>query len=172
MLGSAYDVLPAQVQALHDTSGEHRWSGTAQVRRGTGLVSRLVAAVIGFPKAGADVPVTVTLMPEQGIERWTRDFGGRRFTSWQRRGTGRNDALLVERFGVIEVALALVVEGERLMLVPRRWSCLGVPLPKALLPRGNTFETEVDGRFVFNVEIAAPGVGLIVNYRGWLQPSA
>ncbi|WP_447786095.1 DUF4166 domain-containing protein [Stenotrophomonas bentonitica] len=172
VLGSAYDALPAQVQALHDMSGQHRWSGTAQVRRGTGLVSRLVAAVIGFPKAGTDVPVTVTFTPEQGSERWTRDFGGRRFTSWQWRGAGRNDALLVERFGVIEVALALVVEGDRLMLVPRRWSCLGVPLPKALLPRGTTFETEVDGRFVFNVEIAAPGVGLIVNYRGWLQPSA
>ncbi len=172
MLGSAYDALPAQVQALHDTPGQHRWSGTAQVRRGTGRVSRLVAAVIGFPKAGADVPVTVTFSPDQGIERWTRDFGGRRFTSWQRRGAGRNEALLVERFGVIEVALALLVEGDRLLLVPRRWSLLGVPLPKTLLPRGTTFETEVDGRFVFNVEIAAPGVGLIVNYRGWLQPDA
>ena len=171
MLGSAYDALPAQVQALHDTSGQHRWSGTAQVRRGTGLMSRLVAAVIGFPKAGADVPVTVTFTPDQGVERWTRDFDGRRFTSWQRRGAGRNEALLVERFGVIEVALTLVVEGDRLRLVPRRWSFLGVPLPKTLLPRGNTFETEVDGRFVFNVEIGAPGVGLIVAYRGSLQPA-
>lgn len=171
MLGSAYDALPAQVQALHDTPGQHRWSGTAQVRRGTGRVSRLVAAVIGFPKAGADVPVTVTFSPDHGIERWTRDFGGRRFTSWQRRGAGRNEALLVERFGVIEVALALLVEGDRLLLVPRRWSLLGVPLPKALLPRGTTFETDVDGRFVFNVEIAAPGVGLIVAYRGSLQPA-
>ena len=51
MLGSAYDALPAQVQALHDMSGQRRWSGTAQVRRGTELVSRLVAGVIGFPKA-------------------------------------------------------------------------------------------------------------------------
>ncbi|MGN7840160.1 DUF4166 domain-containing protein [Stenotrophomonas sp. 22385] len=171
MLGSAFDALPAQVQALHDTSGPHRWSGRAQVRRGTGLLSRLVAAVIGFPKAHTDVPVTVTFTPDRGIERWTRDFGGRRFTSWQRRGAGRNDALLVERFGLIEVALALVVADDRLMLVPRRWSCLGVPLPNALLPRGTTFETEVDGRFVFNVEIAALGVGLIVAYRGSLQPA-
>ena len=84
----------------------------------------------------------------------------------------RNEALLVERFGWISVALALVVEGERLLLIPRRWSCLGLPLPRRLLPKGTSFETEVDGRFVFNVEIAAPGVGLIVNYRGWLQPDA
>lgn len=172
VLGSAYEVLPPQVQALHQSSGHRRWSGTAQIRRGAGLMSRLVAAVIGFPQAGEDVPVAVTFAPDQGGERWTRDFGGRRFTSWQGRGTRRNEALLVERFGWVSVALALVVEGERLLLVPRRWSCLGLPLPASLLPKGNSFETEVDGRFVFNVEIAAPVVGLIVGYRGWLEPTA
>lgn len=170
VLGSAFDALPPQVQALHEASGARQWSGVARIRRGTGLLSRLVAAVIGFPKAAEQVPVTVAFTPERGGERWTRDFAGRRFSSWQRRGAGRNDALLVERFGAIDVALALVVDGDRLTLVPRRWSCLGIPLPKALLPKGTTFETEVDGRFVFDVEIAAPLVGLIVAYRGSLLP--
>ncbi|WP_421569912.1 DUF4166 domain-containing protein [Stenotrophomonas sp. PD6] len=170
VLGSAFATLPPQVQALHLGTTAHRWSGVSQIRRGTGVLARMIAAVIGFPAAGANVPVTVTFTPENGGERWTRDFGGRRFSSWQRRGAGRNDALLMERFGLIDVALALVVEGNRLTLVPRRWSFLGIPLPKALLPKGTTFETEVDGRFVFNVEIAAPVVGLIVAYRGSLLP--
>jgi hypothetical protein len=170
VLGSAFATLPPQVQALHHGSEPRRWHGVAQVRRGSGILARAVAAVIGFPPAAANVPVTVAFHPEQGGERWTRDFGGQRFSSWQRRGAGRNDALLMERFGLIDVALALVVEGNRLTLVPRRWFCLGIPLPKALLPKGNTFETEVDGRFVFNVEIAAPVVGLIVAYRGSLLP--
>ncbi|WP_315387302.1 DUF4166 domain-containing protein [uncultured Stenotrophomonas sp.] len=170
VLGSAFDALPPQVQALHEATGARQWSGVARIRRGTGLLSRLVAAVIGFPKAAEQVPVTVAFTPERGGERWTRSFAGRRFTSWQRRGAGRNDALLVERFGAIDVALALVVDGDRLTLVPRRWSCLGIPLPNALLPKGTTFETEVEGRFVFDVEIAAPIVGLIVAYRGALLP--
>lgn len=170
VLGSAFDALPPQVQALHEASGARQWSGVARIRRGTGLLSRLVAVVIGFPKAADQVPVTVAFTPERGGERWTRDFAGRRFSSWQRRGAGRNDALLVERFGAIDVALALVVDGDRLTLVPRRWSCLGIPLPNALLPKGTTFETELDGRFVFDVEIAAPIVGLIVAYRGSLLP--
>lgn len=170
VLGSAFDALPPQVQALHEASGARQWSGVARIRRGTGLLSRLVAVAIGFPKAAEQVPVTVAFTPERGGERWTRDFAGRRFSSWQRRGAGRNDALLVERFGAIDVSLALVVDGDRLTLVPRRWSCLGIPLPNALLPKGTTFETEVDGRFVFNVEIAAPIVGLIVAYRGSLLP--
>ncbi len=93
-----------------------------------------------------------------------------RFSSLQWRGQGRNEQLLVERFGIVEVALALVVEDDRLHLVTRRWSCLGVPLPKALLPYGRTFESERDGRFVFDVEIAAPLIGLIAAYRGTLQP--
>ncbi len=171
LLGTAFETLPPQVQALHRDAQSRRWSGQADIRRGRGVLARVVAAMIGFPKQGDAVPVTVSFSPEHGGERWTRDFGGRRFSSWQRRGEGRNDYLLVERFGLIDVAIALVVEGDRLCLVPRRWSLLGVPLPKCLLPKGTTFETECDGQFVFDVEIAAPVIGLIVGYRGRLLPA-
>lgn len=169
LLGTAFATLPGQVQALHAAAHAREWRGVAEVRRGTGLLSRLVGGVFGFPPAGADVAVSVAFAPERGGERWTRDFAGKRFSSWQRRGEGRNARLLVERFGLVDVALALVVEEDRLHLVARRWSCLGIPLPTALLPSGRTFETERDGRFVFDVEIAAPLVGLIAAYRGTLQ---
>ncbi|MEG2806334.1 DUF4166 domain-containing protein [Stenotrophomonas sp.] len=169
LLGSAFATLPAPVQALHADRHARQWRGLAEVRRGKGVLSRLVGAVFGFPPAGQAVPVAVAFAPERGGERWTRDFDGRRFSSWQRRGQGRDAYLLVERFGLVDVALALVVEDDRLHLVARRWSCLGIPLPAALLPGGRTFETERDGRFVFDVEIAAPLVGLIVAYRGSLQ---
>ena len=115
--------------------------------------------------------MSVVLAHEPRGERWTRDFGGKTFASFQECGTGKNSCLLLERFGIISVALALVVENERLFLIPRRWSCLGVPLPGILLPRGESFETERDGHFCFDVEIAAPFVGLIVAYKGVLQPS-
>ncbi len=169
LLGSAYGALPAPVQALHAGTHARRWTGVAEVRRGTGWLARIVGAVFGFPPASREVPVSVAFAPERGGERWTRDFAGRTFSSWQRRGQGRNAWLLVERFGIVDVALALVLEDDRLHLVARRWSCLGIPLPKALLPGGRTFETGCDGRFVFDVEIAAPLVGLIAAYRGTLQ---
>ncbi|MFI8718559.1 DUF4166 domain-containing protein [Stenotrophomonas sp. NPDC077464] len=171
LLNDAFDALPAQVQALHRPTAPQRWAGVAEVRRGRGVLARLVAALFGFPKAGVNVPVSVTFTAERGGERWTRDFAGRRFSSWQRRGSGRDDCLLVERFGPIDVSLALLQQGDRLLLVPRRWAVLGIRLPNALLPQGSTFETEVDGHFVFHVEIAAPLVGLIVAYRGTLLPS-
>lgn len=169
VLGSAYASLPASVQALHAPSAPKRWHGSARVERGSGMLSRLLAAVFGFPPAGEQVPVIVEFTEEAGGERWTRRFAGRTFSSLQTAGVGRNEALLVERFGVIDVALALVVDGGRLQLLPRRWSVWGVPLPRWLLPGGNSFEADVDGRFAFDVEIAAPLVGRIVAYRGTLD---
>lgn len=170
LLGSAFATLPAQVQALHADPHARQWSGVAEVRRGRGMLSRIVGGIFRFPAAGCDVPVSVGFAPERGGERWTRNFAGREFSSWQGRGQGRNEQLLVERFGIIDVALALVVEQDKLWLIARRWSCLGIPLPKALLPNGRSFETERDGHFVFDVEIAAPVIGLIAGYRGMLRP--
>jgi hypothetical protein len=170
LLGSAFDALPERVRELHGRSGQRCWSGVAEVRRGQGLLARTVARLFGFPNAAAHVPVTVSFSPEGDGERWTRDFGGKRFASIQSYGVGKDHYLLVERFGIASVSLALVVEGEKLILVPRRWSLLGIPMPRSLLPRGASFETEQQGRFCFDVEIAAPIVGLIVAYRGTLAP--
>jgi hypothetical protein len=78
--------------------------------------------------------------------------------------------LLREGFGPLVFDLALVVEKERLYLVVRGWSLLGLPLPLAMGPRGLFYESVADGRFHFHVEITHPLAGLIVGYRGWLVP--
>jgi hypothetical protein len=44
-------------------------------------------------------------------------------------------------------------------------------MPTGLLPKGRSFETEVDGRFQFDVNSELPLVGPIVRYQGFLQPS-
>lgn len=170
LLGSAFASLPPQLRQLHGPARANRWVGTAHVRRGRGPIVALIAALMKFPEPADAVPVTVTFASEHGGERWVRHFGGRRFSSLQTPGTGLNARLLMERFGPISVGLALVVDRDRLHLIPRRWSFLGVPLPKALLPAGTSFETERDGEFAFDVEIAVPLIGLIVAYRGKLRP--
>ena len=169
VLGPAFDTLPEPVRALHDLAHETRWTGHADVRRGPGLIARAVCAVIGFPRAGTSVPLTVTVTPERGTERWTRDFDGRRFASVLRPGSGSDAGMMIERFGAISITLLLRVENGRLYLLPRRWSAFGVPLPRFLLPVGDSFEHGVDGRFAFDVEIGAPLVGRIVAYRGTLE---
>lgn len=101
-----------------------------------------------------------------------RDFAGRRFVSTQERGVGRFDGLLCERFGPFAFGLALLLEGERLSLVVRRWTFLGLPLPRRWAPSGDVYETVDNGRFRFHVDIAHPLLGRIVRYRGWLVPTA
>lgn len=172
LLGSAFDLLPRQVRALHNASDVRHWTGRADIKRGNGIIAKAIGRIIGFPQAGSGVPVSVTFTPESKGERWTRDFGGKIFSSLQTLGSGKNAYLLVERFGLVNVSLALVVDGNRLRLIPRRWSCLGIPLPKFLLPRGESFESEEDGQFKFDVEIVAPVIGLIVAYQGTLTPQA
>lgn len=170
ILGSAFDALPARVRELHAVSGPQRWTGSATVRRGRGPVARLLCARLGFPDAAQDVPATVTFAPIPGGERWTRTIGGKTFASLQSAGTGRDRYLLIERFGLAVFAVALVRDGQRLLFIPRRWSIWKVPMPRYLLPTGACFETETDGAFVFDITIQAPLVGLIVAYRGTLQP--
>jgi Domain of unknown function (DUF4166)/Saccharopine dehydrogenase NADP binding domain len=169
LLGSAYDRLPAPVRALHDLSGEARYAGRAEIRTGRHPLARLVHKLMGFPEAGDDVPVTVHFSVRDGVETWTRDFAGARFVSTQEAGRGTDAHLLVERFGPLSASMALVVEGDRLKLVVRRWAFFGLPMPLALAPGGEVYETAEDGRFRFNVELRQPLAGLVVRYRGWLE---
>ncbi|WP_142778928.1 SDR family oxidoreductase [Agrobacterium sp. T29] len=172
LLGPAFDDLPPRLRELHDSKDVRQWSGVAEIRRGQGMLARMISALVGFPQAGKQVPVSVTFTPEKGKERWTRNFGGRRFSSTQSAGMGKDRYLLAERFGIVTVALALVLDGGQLALIPRRWHVLGIPLPGFLLPKGESFESEKNGRFCFDVEISLPFVDLVVAYKGALEPAA
>lgn len=169
ILGPAFDGLPPEIKALHDSLTKRQWSGTAQVKRGRGLLSRAIGAIFGFPKSAASVPVTVIFAPAIDGERWTRKFGEQTFHSYQRCGLRRNKHLLVERFGIIDVALALVMNSDRLEFVPRHWSIFRIPMPQFLLPKGVSFETQSEGYFCFDVDITLPIVGHVVSYRGTLS---
>jgi Domain of unknown function (DUF4166)/Saccharopine dehydrogenase NADP binding domain len=172
LLGEAWSSLPAPLQAMHDLDRELAAEGVAVVERGRGFLARLAAGVVGFPRAGQDVPVTVSFRVRDGREHWQRTFAGRSFSSIQEQGRGRFERLVCEHFGPFTFGMALVLDAGCLRLVMRRWSCFGIPLPLALAPRGNTYESAEDGRFHFHVEIGHPLIGLIVGYRGWLVPRA
>ncbi|MEQ1491763.1 MAG: DUF4166 domain-containing protein, partial [Terricaulis sp.] len=101
---------------------------------------------------------------------WRRTFGRHSFHSHQYDGQGKSERLVVERFGVLEFAMALVVEEGGVRLVTRRWSAFGIALPMWLAPRSNAYEIEENGVFRFFVEISHPLTGLIVRYSGWLKP--
>jgi hypothetical protein len=170
ILGTAWNQLPVEIRGMHDVDGAASVKGRASVERGDSRLARLTAFIMRFPKAAADTSVCVKFEVSGETETWTRTFGDDVFSSRQFGGRGRSAGLLCEGFGPLLFAMALVLENGRLSLVLRRWSAFGVPLPMWLCPRSDAFETVESGRFHFHVEISHPICGLIVRYKGWLEP--
>jgi hypothetical protein len=170
LLSEAYGRLSPPLHAVHNVQSRSELAGIADVKRGRGLLARLICAVVGFPARGTQVPVTVTMIRNGDGEVWERRFGNAKFQSLQFLGTGDDEGLLVERFGPMSFAMAEVVENGSLRLVQRSWRFLGLRMPRFLRPTGTAREHDADGRFNFEVEIRLPLVGLVVAYRGWLAP--
>lgn len=168
LLGDRFETLPPQVRSLHDLVGPSTWSGRADVVRGTSFASRLIAGLFRLPPDGLDQPIAVTFEPRGDGERWVRAFGRRTFPSIQRAVDGE----LVETVGPVSLTMTLVCRDEALSLHVRRARALGLPLPRTLTPVIRTRETELDGRYHFEVEAVMPLFGRLIVYRGWLVPSA
>jgi hypothetical protein len=166
VMGAEFARLPEAVRALHLVNGDLGASGLAEVTRGTGLLARLVGWIMGFPAAGTQIPVSIWMREEGGVETWRRDFGGAAFSS----RLAERGGLLTERFGLIRFGFTLKREANGLsMHFERIW--LGpLRLPLFLAPRGTAREYEEDGRFHFDVPIALPLIGPVIHYRGWLTP--
>jgi hypothetical protein len=118
-----------------------------------------------FPPEGL-WPLHVAFAEAEGVERWTRDFGGHRFASEL---SAKGDRM-VERFGPLRFAFDLPSDPEGLEMRLRGWSAFGLPLPLLLAPRIEAREWEQEGRFRFAVSASLPLVGEIVRYTGWLVP--
>jgi hypothetical protein len=170
VLGTSFHSLPAPIRELHSVPGDAGFSGRASISRGNGILARIIAWFVGFPAANDDTPVSVRI-EQQGLqESWQRDFDGDVFSSEMSVNNGRQAGLICERFGPARFGMALVVEGDTLHYIPRRWTFLGLPMPKWMLPGGAMLETVRDGKFVFHVEITLPLVGHVVTYKGYLEP--
>ena len=137
--------------------------------RGRHPIARLVAACFRFPPETAACPVSITKTATESGETWIRRFGSHELRSTLR--FGRLPGTFLETFGLFTFEVPLVEESGEIQLPVQRGWALGMPIPKLLLPISVSTEAEFDGRFTFDVSLTAPlGVGLIVRYRGWLQP--
>ncbi len=168
-LGKRWQTLPPEIRTMHDLWDLHSATGRARITRGPHPLARLIAALFRFPKAGTDIPVTVTMERRGDKELWTRDFAGTRFASHL---TPAGPDEVHERFGPFRFRIALTENPAGFGMEVTRGSCLGLPIPRALLPRSETEERVANGRFTFDVRLSLPLAGLLVHYRGWLAPDA
>jgi hypothetical protein len=171
VLGPAWDRLPAPIRAVHSVTSTSNFVGECQVERGRNPLGRIVAALFGFPSAGAGQSIVVRLDRDGDGERWCRTVGGRTFSSHQRAGRGPSEWLVTEKFGPVSVDMALVETDSGIRYVLRRWRAFGIALPLWLGPRSCATESAQGSSFAFDVAIEHPCTGLIVRYRGLLHAS-
>ena len=164
-LNSKFRCLPSVIQKTHEVYGPRRWVGRGSVVRGRSVWARLIARVFGFPAATDDIPVAVTMAPEDEGEQWERQFGEQRFASHLR----KQGDVMTERFGPLTFTLGLHVADGALHFPVSSGRCGPIPLPRFLMPQSVAREYEADGRFYFDVALMVPVTGaLMVHYRGWL----
>jgi hypothetical protein len=164
LLGPSWAALALPVQRLHANSQSAR--GVFRVRRGQGLVARLIATLLGMPKPADAVAVSLKVERTAHGERWIRRFGDQPLMTVQ----WRRGEFLVEAIGPTQCWFrlsvadgSLVFEHARSAFGHRRFA---LPLPRWLAPRiEGRAEPRSDAVHV-RVHIYAPFFGLLVAYEG------
>ena len=167
LMGPAFEALPAPVRELHVGESPRRYRGRCDIVRGDSWFSRLCGAIAGFPPAGKGVRVEVTIAPDGAAEVWRRDFDGHPLAS----RLSARDGALEERMGPAVFRFLLVPEPDAI-----RWDfigarVLGIPVPAFATARILAKEGLEGGRYAFDVRAAIPLAGLLVHYRGVLEPA-
>jgi hypothetical protein len=167
VLGGAYEEMPPAWRALHD-GGASTWTGQCICDPAETRVGRLISRLFQLPAADSEAPISVEFTMSGTGETWTRRIGRRAMRSRQYVGVRGKRGALVEQFGPLAFDLDLPIEKGRMDLVMTGARFAGMSLPRWCWPRIRAFETGAEGKFRFDVEIALPGVGRLVRYRGWL----
>jgi len=173
VLGDRWHTLPESVRNTHRVIDKKTLKGYAEINRGTSWITDLIARIFRFPAAAKRISVEVTKTRSAESEVWVRNFNGQQFKStlssvvaYPQQST---ETLIQEQFGLLKFKLRLEVDGNGLHFPVVSGSCLGIPIPKIILPISNAREFEKDNAMHFCVELHAPlKLGLIVRYEGWL----
>jgi len=164
LLGERYQTLPPTVQALHDVQGSVTWRGRFIAIRGQHPLSRLIASLLSLPKAGDDLPLSVTFTQDGEKEHWERDFDGHRFSSLQWTQNGK----LYEKLRLVTLIFIIEANAQELRLQLEDVRLFGLSV-KGLRPQVSAVESERDGIFHVDVEVRLPLLGLLVEYHCWLE---
>jgi len=178
--GANWDALDARLKHFHWITGTRHGSGRFEIRYGQARLARSLARLLRLPQEGRDVPTTLAIrrehIPNREIgdaEKWERTFGSRKLCSLQ---YACRQKFLVECFGILEMrflldacdrALLFHPVGTALAIGPLR---LRLPLRLSLQVHARVAGLEgPPNRLGVTVSVAAPWVGLILSYEGYLE---
>jgi hypothetical protein len=172
-LGSALARYQAPVRALHTVCDATVAFGRSEIRRGNGIVARLVGWLFGFPPSGRRMPTAITILATGQAEIWYRRFAGHPILTYLQPAPASRHPAVSERFrfGVTFDLLVLEQDGRlRFELAGMRVG--GVPMPRFLWPLLKAEERAERGGFRFDIDIRLRGFGPLIHYRGWVRPAA
>jgi saccharopine dehydrogenase-like NADP-dependent oxidoreductase len=172
LLGNAYDALPLVIRQAHQVHGVLVLEGKADAAPPDHVLGAWIAWLFRLPRSGSDMPVRVEMRSEDdGSETWTRIYPGVTMRSNLRNADSATHQV-DEVLGPLSIRLQLNASERGLQLRTISARMFGCPLPDFLRPRSHASETVgADGQFHFDVPIALPLIGIIVHYKGSLEPS-
>lgn len=167
-LGPDLARLPPLVRQIHTSTPLHL-TGRVTIDGARHWLAKIIARLFGFPATTPDETAGVLLKPHGDKEIWIRRFGRSAFRSTLRPGPAPRR--VYERFGLFDFELEMTPDESGFALDIVSWRIGPVRLPKRLAPHtpARAF-VDAQGRYSFDVTIALPFIGRLVNYRGWLVP--
>lgn len=168
-IGADFAKLPAVTQKLHKPAPVLHLAGVADVDGAETLLGRLLARLFRFPASGKSVPLRVTIACDSnGTEHWSRIYPARTMRSVMSAPSAA-DTSVEERFGPLRFRMQLHAHKHGIDFIMKSGQVFGLPMPRWLLPRIAATERADNDRHLFDVSLAAPLLGRLVRYRGWLK---
>lgn len=157
--------VPTVLRDMHAAKTK-TYSGEVAVESG-GLMARLICRLFGLPSAQMKQRFTLEVHPHKEGHLWIRRFGRTTTRSYLR--YNQDTMYMEEVFGPACLHMDLTWSNQELKVEVVRLTLLGVPLPRAFVPRSAAREfVTADGRFGFDVSASLPGIGRLVRYHGEL----
>lgn len=166
LLGDRFTELHPCLQDFHGNPTGGSGHGQFRVRHPAGWLTGRLAALLGLPPAGNQVPLSLRVRTDGDAERWVRRFGTHSLCSvqWQQGG------LLVERAGAIRFGLEVSLAGAGMRFRTRRVWFLGVPLLRVLAPSVEADVVPDEQGWTIRVEVRLPLLGPLLQYEGHVTP--
>lgn len=134
--------------------------------QGDSLAARLICRGLGFPPPAQRVTLTVTMEPDGDGEIWRRAFGAHHMATRLR--PGRKPRTVEEAVWPLTAISRLDADEEGVTQVLVGLRLLGLPLPRALLPKLEARESADGTLYRFSVTAAFPW-GAPIGDQGWLE---
>ncbi|WP_417487087.1 DUF4166 domain-containing protein [Maricaulis sp.] len=168
LLGPDWETLSPVTRHLHSPDPIVLLEGRVDVVRGANPLARLIARILGLPRAGQRQSALVKVSTAGSGELLERWYDGRHFATVQ----GRSGVCLTERFGPFKLRFTLRVDAGVLHFDQAGVALWGVELPGPVSPKISATERAEAETHLFDVALSLPLVGLIIHYRGRLGVAA